>query len=115
MGSLESLAFVISWSVHVLPSSVDTLANSRVTGGAGDGPSWLAGVVGADSRQNAKSLSPTTTGRGPSKPLLRSNISCGVDHEAPASSDPDMYGRVALAGVNRLKDRRHMAYIRLGF
>ena len=34
---------------------------------------------------------------------------------APASSEIDMYGRVGLAGVNRLNDRRHMAYIRRGF
>src|SRR5206468_7768977 len=48
------------------------------------------------------------------KPLLRSNISCGGDQLAPASSEIDMYGRVGLAGVNRLYERRHMAYIRRG-
>ena len=30
-------------------------------------------------------MSPSTTGRGPSKPLLRENMSCGGAHVAPAS------------------------------
>src|SRR5947199_44787 len=38
MGSLASFALLISWSTQVLPWSVDTLANRRVTGGAGDVP-----------------------------------------------------------------------------
>src|SRR5215217_3795617 len=101
MGSLASLALVISLSVQVLPWSVDTLANRRVTGGPGEGPSWFTGICGADSRQKANSLSPTTTGRGPSNPLFLENISWGGAHVAPASSEIDMYGFVVLGGVNR--------------